>query len=150
MAAVENPNARDMDGQGPLHAAARGGHAAVVELLLTYGADPNLGDRYGTTPLHLGVEAAHAHTARLLLNGGSDVNARDLFGMTPLHQAALAGDRELAVLLLDHGADPAVRFGKKTPAQLAAAAGNTGLAQWLASYRANRVAKGAHRVTGGS
>jgi hypothetical protein len=150
MAAVENPNARDMDGQGPLHAAARGGHAAVVELLLTYGADPNLRDRYGTTPLHVGVEAAHAHTARLLLNGGSDVNARDLFDMTPLHQAALAGDRELAVLLLDHGANPAVRLGKKTPAQLAAAAGNTVLAQWLASYRANRVAKSAHRVTGGS
>jgi hypothetical protein len=150
MAEVENPNARDVEGQGPLHAAARGGHAAVVERLLTYGADPNLRDRYGTTPLHVGVEAAHAHTAQLLLNGGSDVNARDLFGMTPLHQAAMAGDRALAALLLDHGADPAARYGKKTPAQLAAAAGNTVLANWLASYRVNPVTKSASAAAGGS
>lgn len=144
IAAVENPNAGDVDGEGPLHAAARGGHAAVVELLLAYGADPNLRDRYATTPLHVCVDAGQAGITRLLLNNGADVNARDIFGRTPLHQAALAGDRALAVLLLDHGADPALRFGRKTPAQLAAGAGYAALAEWLASVRAKPVAKSGH------
>ncbi len=141
IAQVENPNALDLDDEGPLHAAARGGHATVVELLIAHGADPRARSRYGATPLHVSVAASHPQTAEALLRNGSDVNARDMFGMMPLHQAILAGDRELAALLLDHGANRAALYRKSTPAQLAALAGNETLAKWLTSYRTNPATK---------
>jgi len=142
--AVENPNARDIDGEGPLHAAARGGHAAVIDLLIADGADPRAGDRAGTTPLHLAVESSQAASVQLLLERGADANATDWFGRTPLHQAVLQGDRALAALLLDHGADRSARYRRRTPAQLAARAGNAALAHWLASYRPTSAPK--HRL----
>jgi len=150
IAAVENPNARDIDGEGPLHAAARGGHGAVVELLIAHGADPGARDRYGVTPLLLAVEASQPDVARLLLAHGADANARDGFGRSPLHQAALQGDRALAALLLEHGADPAARYGRSTPAQLAAREGYAALAAWLASTRVRPVAKRQSGAAGGS
>ncbi|MDX1376590.1 MAG: ankyrin repeat domain-containing protein, partial [Burkholderiales bacterium] len=135
IAAVENPNARDIDGEGPLHAAARGGHAAVLELLLRHGADPAMGDRTGTTPLHLAVESGRADAVRALLEAGAEVNAADAFGRMPLHQAALQGDRALAALLVDHGAQLGARYARRTPAQLAQKAGNPAFGEWLAAYR---------------
>ncbi|HSH06972.1 MAG TPA: ankyrin repeat domain-containing protein [Burkholderiales bacterium] len=133
--AAENPNARDIDGEAPLHAAARGGHAAVIARLLRHGADPGAGDRYGTMPLHLAVESGEAASVQALLEAGATVNARDQFGRMPLHQAILQGDRALAALLLDHGADRGARYLRRTPAQLAARAGNVALGEWLASYQ---------------
>jgi ankyrin repeat protein len=150
IAAGEKPNARDIDGEAPLHAAARGGHAAIVELLIARGADLGARDRYGVTPLLLAIEASQPGVARLLLARGADANARDSFGRTPLHQAALQGDRALAALLLDHGADRAVRYGRSTPAQLAAREGYTALADWLAATPARSVAKRRPSAAGGS
>jgi hypothetical protein len=135
IAQVENPNARDIDDEGPLHAAVRGGRAKVVELLAAYGASVHAANRYGATPLHIAIDASQPEIARVLLTSGADVNARDMFGMMPLHEAVLAGNRELAALLLEHGADAAARYRKRTPTQLAVLAGNASLAAWLASYR---------------
>jgi ankyrin repeat protein len=149
VAAVENPNVRDIDGEAPLHAAARGGHAAVVALLIAHGADLGARDRYGVTPLLLAVEASQPDVARLLLAHGADANMRDGFGRSPLHQAALQGDRALAALLLEHGADPAARYGRSTPAQLAARAGYAALAAWLASVPTRSVAKHRRTAAGG-
>ena len=136
IAQAEDPNARDIDGEAPLHAAARGGHVTVIGILLAAGADARVEDRYGTTPLHVAIAASRTRTAKLLIDGGADVNAPDLFGVTPLHQAALAGDRELATLLLEHGANLAARYRNRSPSELAARAGNEALAQWFASQRA--------------
>jgi hypothetical protein len=141
LAQVENPNAADIDGEGPLHAAARRGHVAVVEVLLASGADPGARALDGATPLHAAVGQSEAGTALALLRKGADVNARDAFGRTPLHQAALQGNRELAALLLDYGADSAVAYAGRTPAQLAMRAGDQALADWLVSYRPTRVAR---------
>jgi len=141
LAQVENPNAADIDGEGPLHAAARRGHVAVIEVLLASGADPGAKALYGATPLHAAVEQSQAGAALALLRKGVDVNARDAFGRTPLHQAALQGDREVAALLLDYGADPAAVYAGQTPAQLAVRGGDQALADWLVSYRPTRVAR---------
>jgi len=149
IAAVENPNARDIDGEGPLHAAARGGRADVLARLIAHGADPRAGDRFGTTPLHLAVESSQADSVQVLLESGADVNARDDFGRMPLHQAVLQGDRALAALLLDYGADRTARYMRRTPEQLAAGAGNAALGQWLVSYRPQPVAKSRLAATGG-
>ena len=141
LAQVENPNAADIDGEGPLHASARRGHVAVVEVLLASGADPGAKALYGITPLHAAVEQSQAGAALALLRKGVDVNARDAFGRTPLHQAALQGNRELAALLLDYGADPATVYAGRTPVQLATRSGDEALAKWLVSYRPNPVAR---------
>jgi hypothetical protein len=140
LAQVENPNALDIDGEGPLHAAARGGHAAVVEVLIAHGADPSARALYGSTPLHVSIEQTQPGAAQALLKSGAEVNARDAFGRTPLHLAALQGNRELTALLLDNGADSAAVYAARTPAQLAARAGNEALAKWLESYRPSAVA----------
>ena len=39
-------------GATPTHLAARAGHAEVLRLLTTAGADPTVQDSYGRTPLH--------------------------------------------------------------------------------------------------
>jgi len=46
-------NAQTRSGKiSSLHRAAYSGHAAVVKLLIKYGADPRLCDSDGQTPLH--------------------------------------------------------------------------------------------------
>jgi hypothetical protein len=141
LAQVENPNAQDIDGEGPLHAAARGGHVTVVEVLLASGADPGAKAVHGGTPLHAAIDQSQAGAALALLRKGADVNARDAFGRTPLHQAVSQGNRELAAILLDHGADSAVLYAGRTPAQLAARGGDQAFADWLGAYRPTRVAR---------
>ena len=141
LAQVENPNAVDLDGEGPLHAAARRGHVAVVEILLANGADPRAPALYGMTPLHAAVDQSQAGAARALLAAGAEANARDAFGRTPLHLAVLQGDRAAAALLLDYGADPTAVYAGRTPDQLAARAGEEALARWLVAYRPNPMAR---------
>lgn len=49
----------DFNGQTPLHAAARGGHAGVVTMLLQRGADANARDNDGLSPLLLAVRGRY-------------------------------------------------------------------------------------------
>ncbi len=133
-----NPNAADLDGEGPLHAAARWGQVAVAEVLLSHGADPGAKALYGATPLQVSVLEAQVGAARVLLSHGADVNARDLFGKAPLHDAALRGNRELVALLLDYGADAtAADDNGTTPLHLAARGGDKAMMKVLLSHRAD-------------
>lgn len=59
------------DGTTALHAAARGGHLAVVELLLEHGAQPELADAQGNTALMLACRHGHADVVNALLNASS-------------------------------------------------------------------------------
>ena len=79
--------ARDHDGATPLHAAAEGGHAAAVELLLERRADPRAANNYDDTPLHTAAREGHAAAVKLLVARGADVHARSKFGATPLDDA---------------------------------------------------------------
>lgn len=108
--------------------AANEGSAAMVEVLLSHGADARKAKQNGTTVLHFlacnspsrfdgqvrGPEWAQdvERKVALLVGAGADVNAVN--GQeTPLHEA-LTGQREpaLALSLLRHGADPTrVVFG---------------------------------------
>jgi hypothetical protein len=137
-----NPNAADLDGEGPLHVAARWGQVAIAEVLLTHGADPGAKALYGATPLQVSVLEAQVGAARALLSHGADANARDLFGKSPLHDAALRGNRELVALLLDYGADAtAADDSGTTPLHLAARGGNKAMMKVLLSHRADPRAK---------
>lgn len=51
----------------PLHHAARGGSASLVELLLKAGSDPNLKDVSDLSPLALAIKEGHPKSVLLLL-----------------------------------------------------------------------------------
>jgi ankyrin repeat protein len=116
-------NAISNDGICPLHwAAADRNGAALVALLLHYGANVDATDPTGQTPLHFLLEqdmyspiedntdglAGILSIVKLLLDHGADVNAISN-GFSPLHTATRAhfieGVTAIMALLLDYGAN---------------------------------------------
>ncbi len=104
---IENGNAQGRFGQGLtlLHAAAAGGHTAIVELLLTNGLDVRSKTQAGYTALHHAVAGNHREAAELLLAKGADVNAEP-GKQTPLHWAIGLQHKDMIDWLLARGANP--------------------------------------------
>ena len=92
----------------PLLAAVGFGDPAVVDTLLTGGANLHEKDSDSMTPLHWAVVAHHTGVVKALIKAGADVNAVDRFGYTPLMYASTIdfGDADTATALLQAGADP--------------------------------------------
>ncbi|MCJ1333093.1 Ankyrin repeat domain-containing protein 44 [Thelotrema lepadinum] len=90
----------DRQGWTPLTWAVRRGHAAVVELLMDYGADPNVEDKYGRTPLYWAATEGYEDIVQVLLqNGNADPELEDKRGATPLSQAMYHGYNGVMELL---------------------------------------------------
>lgn len=83
----------------PLHYAADTNHwdpdaqAAVIEYLISVGADPNAIDMDGVTPLHRAVRTRSLPAVRALLDGGADPMRPNKRGSTPLRLAELTTGR---------------------------------------------------------
>jgi ankyrin repeat protein len=121
-------NARNQNGQTPLHLAALNGRTETVNALLQApGIDVNTVDNNSSTPLHLAALNGRTETVNALLGApGIDVNAPNDRGGTPLHLAALNGRTETVNALLgapgidvnapnDRGGTPlhfAARYGR--------------------------------------
>ncbi|XP_024083143.1 tankyrase isoform X2 [Cimex lectularius] len=101
-------NCRDLDGRHstPLHFAAGYNRVAVVEYLLSHGADVHSKDKGGLVPLHNACSYGHYEVTEMLVKHGANVNVADLWKFTPLHEAAAKGKYDIVRLLLQHGADP--------------------------------------------
>ncbi|XP_046988489.1 CARD- and ANK-domain containing inflammasome adapter protein-like [Schistocerca americana] len=118
LAAGLDPNARDANGDTPLHAVAA--------------ADVDAADSSGSTPLHYAVRAGNLGVARVLLAAGADVEARDAEGDTPLLRAAARGCADAVAALVAAGArTDATDAAGRTAAQVARLLGHSGLISGL-------------------
>ncbi|MDA7520608.1 ankyrin repeat domain-containing protein, partial [bacterium] len=110
-------NAKNVDGETPLHWTASAGHKEIAELLIANGADVNAKNVDGQTPLDVAVDwfndeladllrkVGHIEAVKQHLAAGTDVNAKGEYGYTPLHEVAWWGYTEIAELLIAEGAD---------------------------------------------
>ena len=136
---IEDGKAQETFEQGGLtllHAAAAGGHTAIVELLLTNGSDVYSQTQAGYTALHYAAAGNHREVAELLLAKGADVNGEpktpdgwswttpsylhadvhtEPANQTPLHWAIREGHKDMIDLLLVRGANPNADGGDYFP-----------------------------------
>lgn len=104
--------------------ACKGGHAALVSLLLPRFEHLNAlnwSNKAGKTSLMFATNGAHADVAKLLLAHGADVNASSRQGWTALIYACVHGSLEEVELLLSHGADLRQQNGDGEDALMSAA-----------------------------
>ena len=95
---------------------------AVVEGLLSHGADPMLSTAAGMTPLHVAARYGQVAIIRKLAAAkGLDLEARDKKGHTAVHYAANSGHRETLELLVGElgMSDSARSEAGKTPLDVA-------------------------------
>ena len=120
-----------------LHAAARGGHRAVVTYLLGQGASVSSTDGNGDTPLHAAVEAGNLLMVRELVGQGASVDAKNTASETPLHFAVTLGNLLIVKYLEGQGADlTIISTDGLTPWALAKFFGSTAIVTFLDSTTA--------------
>lgn len=118
-------NARDVDGNTPLHIAAQYGRLEVAKCLLDNEADIHARNTQGGTPLELADKTNHKAVAHLilchllceaaerndqktmlrLLKSGLSANCCAATGLRPIHYAAKSGSPKAIAILADYGAD---------------------------------------------
>ncbi|WKY05957.1 hypothetical protein Q1695_006285 [Nippostrongylus brasiliensis] len=79
--------------------------AAIVNLLVSRGAQVDAADTYGMTPLHYAAMKDNGSAARALIRNHANVNAKTIKGTTPLLTACVYGSDDIITLLLSSGAD---------------------------------------------
>jgi ankyrin repeat protein len=108
-----------------LAAAAAGGSAEIVGVLLDKGFDPARPDRFGWTPLHYAARDGRTEAARILVEKGAPLDARTIMGQTAYNITQERAAEAVAGLLAAKGANKSgIRFpalegdylGQKPPA----------------------------------
>ncbi len=156
-----------------LYVAAKNGHADLVKLLLSKGANSNGGEldddidqkddehvyKY-KTPLHAAARKGHLAIVRLLLDAGAHANAfitidsvdptKDAAAWSVLHEAAQNGHLDIVKLLLVKGADVEILYdysSADTPLHLAAQNGYAEVVQCLLNMGFNATARNGMKKT---
>jgi uncharacterized protein len=109
-------NAVDAKGFTPLILAAYNEQPAIVDFLLSNGADVDARDAAGNTALMGVCFKGYKEVAKKLMEAGADVNVRNSNGAPALTFAATFGHLQIAEWLLRHGADLSLRDSRgKSP-----------------------------------
>jgi len=128
-------NSQDSSGHCALAQAVRGGHLAVVRLLINADADLNIRTNAGNSILMLAVLAKTPAIVELLLTRAIDINAQDNVGDTALMLAARTGQNETLEMLIKTGADLQLRNKEELNAfQIANNSGHQESAQILREH----------------
>ena len=104
-----NINEICINGDTPIHIAAKGGHIETLKVLIVEGANLNakLKDNksnssygiVGWTPLHLAANYGQTESAELLVAAGAEINSKFQKGHTPLDISIMHGQAETAIYL---------------------------------------------------
>mmetsp|Transcript_84017 Transcript_84017/g.261017 ORF Transcript_84017/g.261017 Transcript_84017/m.261017 type:complete len:435 (-) Transcript_84017:41-1345(-) len=104
-----------------LRAAERNADRAIVEDLVSAGADLNAADAELNRPLHVAVRKGNLRVARCLLDALADPNCCNRELTTPLHTAVVTGEaRAISLLVQYHGDLQLQDIEGSTPMDLAA------------------------------
>ena len=118
----------------PLMRAAAKGDVAVMELLLSAGADRDARDSSGKNAFFYAVHRNQLESVQLLVRKGADVNQQDPYGETVVLYLAQKHQSELLAWLLENGADDQVEdFRGRTPLFIASRLGNADNVKVLAA-----------------
>lgn len=149
--------APDENGDTPLHCAAEGGHAAVLNLMLEGGPPSGRFSPFEHEPRGVGAASGGLEErgekdgeARAAPDESSSaVNARNSDGYMPLHVAVRHNNPAASEILLRRGANPNAAYDKRhrTPLHFAAMRAQAGTAELLLRYGANPDALGGRLCT---
>ena len=149
-------NVKNRYGVSPLLLCAEGGNEALVELLVSVGADINMspsGDLAtehilaGQTPLYGAAKKGHFNICKFLIEKGAIIDAETMTGATPLYTAVEEGHFDIVKLLIENKANinkcPSgdwashLSINNQSPLLLACIKNNTEIAEYLISNGAN-------------
>jgi ankyrin repeat protein len=88
----------------PVYCAVWSGNAALVDSLISSGANVNCSCEHGWSPLHLAARNGYGDIVQRLLEACADLNATDEKGHTPLDEAAQMHHADIVKLLIDRNA----------------------------------------------
>lgn len=101
---------KEVNGEFPIHIAAKARNNKLVKLLVDNGANVNqafqqAGSMLGYTALHFAARNGDIDLVQMLHKLGADLNRAANDGWRPIHAAAFGGKRPAMLALLDCGAD---------------------------------------------
>lgn len=137
-------NAKEGEGDSPLHEACAKSNLELARLLIEKGADVNSKNGSDATPpLHEAVYPENYELVKLLVDKGANANGKTKSGDNALHHLSIFVDIRLVTLLLDHGADVNAKKCDTgwTPVLLAAFNGRIDQLRLYESYGADFMAK---------
>lgn len=102
---VLNPNVRNQYGETLLTYATLLQKYAIMQSVLTKGADPDLPNALGHTPLDIAIEMLDLKAANLLIANNADVNYVDGYGRNYLMHATRVGFFPMVELFVNNGID---------------------------------------------